>query len=334
MAEAVITQKGAGTTPAPIQQAFATRKPRSLWQDAWRRLTRNRGSIVGMGIVGFFMLVAILAPVIAPHPPQLSYAGKTYIQPMWVNLPKDPAHTGRIEFPLGTDTIGRDVFSRVIYGARTSMAVGFIPLTVILLIGMLVGMAAGFFGGQTDNLLMRFTDIIYAFPDLLFFIIMITALRDTWIGNLFNGFVLLFVSLALVSWTGVARLMRGQVLSVKEKEFIEAARSIGATSPRIMLRHILPNSLTPIIVASAFIVPAAILQEAILGFLGIGIRPSTDPNAAFPTSWGSLLLDGKIALSAQPWILIAPVICITLVMLAFTFIGDGLRDALDPRSEK
>lgn len=335
MAETALTNKGGlASPPATIQDAFANKKPRSLWIDAWHRLKRNRGSIIGLIIVTFFVLVALFAPWIAPHPPQQSFAGKTYIQPMWVQLPKDPAHTGTPEFPLGTDTIGRDVLSRVIYGARTSMAVGFIPLIVILLIGILIGMIAGFFGGQVDNLLMRFTDIVYAFPDLLFFIIMITALRDTWIGQLLNGFVLLFVSLALISWTGVARLIRGQVLSVKEKEFVEAARSIGATSPRIMLKHILPNSVTPIIVAAAFIVPASILQEAILGFLGVGIRPSTDPNAAFPTSWGSLLLDGKIAITGQPGILIAPLICVALIMLAFTFIGDGLRDALDPRSEK
>jgi oligopeptide transport system permease protein len=335
MAETALTNKGGlASPPATIQDTFANKKPRSLWIDAWHRLSRNRGSIIGLILVMFFVLVAVFAPWIAPHPPQQSFPGKTYIQPMWVQLPKDPAHSGTPEFPLGTDTIGRDVLSRVIYGARTSMAVGFIPLIVILLIGIVIGMLAGFFGGQVDNLLMRFTDIVYAFPDLLFFIIMITALRDTWIGQLLNGFVLLFVSLALISWTGVARLIRGQVLSVKEKEFVEAAKSIGATSPRIMLKHILPNSITPIIVAAAFIVPASILQEAILGFLGVGIRPSTDPNAAFPTSWGSLLLDGKIAITGQPGILIAPLICVALIMLAFTFIGDGLRDALDPRSEK
>lgn len=314
----------------PVQQAFSAKKSRSLYGDAWGRLTKNRASIGGLVVVGFFVLVAIFAPFLAPHPPQQTFAGKTYLRPMWVTLPDDPAHSGDPSFPLGTDTIGRDVLSRVIYGARTSMAVGFIPLTVILLVGMTIGMTAGFFGGQTDNLLMRFTDIVYAFPDILFFIIMITALRDTWIGGLLNGFVLLFVSLALVSWVTVARLMRGQVLSVKERDYVEAAKSIGQTDGRIMLKHILPNSLAPIIVAAAFIVPTAILAEAILGYLGIGIRPSTDPNAAFPTSWGSLLLDGRTAMTTQPALLIAPLICVALIMLAFTFIGDGLRDALDP----
>ena len=315
----------ASQTAAPstaLQQNIITRKPASLWTDAWRRLIKNRGSVIGMMIVLFFLIIAIFAPFIAPHSPQQMFPGESYKGPVWV--------TGDSRFIFGTDTIGRDVLSRVIYGARTSLAVGFIPLGVVLLIGMTVGMAAGFFGGRTDNFLMRFTDIVYAFPDILFFIIMITALRDTWIGQLLNGFILLFVALALVSWVTVARLMRGQVLAVKERDYVEAARSIGSSNGRIMLRHILPNSLAPIIVAAAFIVPSAILAEAILGYLGIGIRPTTDPNAPFPTSWGTLLLDGRVALQAQIWILIPPAVCIAVIMLAFTFIGDGLRDALDP----
>ena len=315
----------ASQTAAPstaLQQNINTRKPASLWTDAWRRLIKNRGSVIGMMIVLFFLIIAIFAPFIAPHSPQQMFPGESYKGPVWV--------TGDSRFIFGTDTIGRDVLSRVIYGARTSLAVGFIPLGVVLLIGMSVGMAAGFFGGRTDNFLMRFTDIVYAFPDILFFIIMITALRDTWIGQLLNGFILLFVALALVTWVTVARLMRGQVLAVKERDYVEAARSIGSSNGRIMLRHILPNSLAPIIVAAAFIVPSAILAEAILGYLGIGIRPTTDPNAPFPTSWGTLLLDGRVALQAQIWILIPPAVCIAVIMLAFTFIGDGLRDALDP----
>ncbi len=315
---------------ADLQRQFAMRKPTSLWADAWRRLIRNKASILGMIIVAFFVLVAIFAPVLAPHPPLQIFMGNPYRQPAWTQLPNDPAHTGDPTWILGTDTIGRDVLSRVIYGARTSMAVGFIPMFLILLIGTTLGMIAGYFGGRWDNLLMRFTDIVYAFPDLLFFIIMITALRDTWIGGLLNGFALLFVSLALVSWTTVARLVRGQVLSIKEKEYIEAARSIGATPSRIMFQHVFPNALAPIIVAAAFLVPASIVTEAVLGYLGIGIRPASDPSAPFPTSWGNLLNDGRVAIETQPVLLIAPAICVALVMLAFTFIGDGLRDALDP----
>jgi oligopeptide transport system permease protein len=177
---------------------------------------------------------------------------------------------------------------------------------------------------------MRFTDIIYAFPDLLFFIIMITALRETWLGRLLDGLFLLFVAISIINWTGVARLVRGQVLSVKEKEFVEAARSVGATGGRIMMRHLLPNSLAPIIVTSAFRVPQAILLEAILGYIGVGLRPATDPKSYFLTSWGNMLLEGRDAILTQPWLLFTPAILIALILLAFTFIGDGLRDALDP----
>lgn len=308
---------------AAAQSSLPMSKPTSLYGDAWARLSRNRASRLGILVVLFFAFVAVFAPLLAPHSPQEIFANASLKPPVW-------AAGGDPRFILGTDTIGRDVLSRVIYGARTSLAVGFIPLPVILIIGMTIGMTAGYFGGRTDNLLMRLTDIVYAFPDILFFILLVTALRDTWLGGLMNGFVLLFGALALVSWVTVARLMRGQVLAVKEREYVQAARSIGSSSSRIMLRHILPNGLAPIIVAAAFIVPTAILAEAILGYLGIGIRPTSDPNAAFPTSWGTLLLDGRTALQSQPWLLISPAICVALIMLAFTFIGDGLRDALDP----
>lgn len=304
--------------------------PTSLYRDALRRLFRNRAAALGMGIIAFFLCVGLAAPWLAPHNPLEIFPGNSYRQPMWVHVPNDPAHSGDPRFPLGTDTIWRDVLSRVIYGARTSMAVGLIPLVLILLIGMTIGMVAGFFGGSLDNWLMRFTDLMYAFPEILFFILVVTALRDTWLGQLWNGMVVLFVSLALISWVTVARLVRGQVLTVKEREYVEAAYSMGANSWHIMFKHILPNSLAPVIVAAAFLVPAAILAEAILGYLGIGIRPSTDPSAPFLTSWGALLLDGRQALGAQPALLIAPALCLVLVMLAFTFIGDGLRDALDP----
>jgi len=192
-------------------------------------------------------------------------------------------------------------------------------------------MLAGYYGGSWDNFLMRLTDIMYGFPDLLFFIIVLVALRDSWIGEFMNGLFLLFLALAVVNWVGVARLVRGQVLSLKEKEFIEAARSIGAKDSRIMMKHLLPNILGPIIVQGSFAIPSMIITEAILGYLGLGLKPSTDPNAFFITSWGSLLLEGQSAINAQPYLLLAPAICVALVVLAFTFVGDGLRDALDPR---
>ncbi|MBI5302969.1 MAG: ABC transporter permease [Chloroflexi bacterium] len=316
--------------PLPgVQAQLFTRKPTNLYQDAWNRLLKNRGAVAGMLVVGFFAVVAILAPLLAPHNALAIYPNNSYRPPMWVHS-EIASQDGHPEFPLGTDTIGRDVLSRAIYGTRTSLIVGFIPMLLIVTIGTIIGMISGFAGGRVDNLLMRFTDVIYAFPDLLFFIIMMTALRETWIGKLLNGLFLLFVSLALVNWTGVARLVRGQVLAVKEKEFVEAARMIGAGNGRIMWRHLLPNCLAPIIVSAAFRVPQAILLEAILGYIGVGVRPATDPNDFFLTSWGNMLLDGRDAILTQSWLLITPAILIAMILLAFTFIGDGLRDALDP----
>jgi oligopeptide transport system permease protein len=285
----------------------------------------------------FLVLVALFAPLIAPHNPvrgDVATAGN-YRQAAWVddaNLRRD----GTWSYPLGTDSIGRDVFSRLVYGTRVSLIVGFIPMFFTLLIGVSVGLIAGFVGGRVDNLLMRVTDVVDAFPDLLFFIIMQVSFRETAFGQAFNGLVLLFVSLSIISWTGVARLVRGQVLSLKEKEFVESARAVGTRNWQIVTRHILPNSLGPIIVAGAFIVPNAIITEAILSFLGIGVRPSVDVNNPFPSSWGNMIFDGRAgsAWQSQPWMLLAPSIAVALITLAFTFIGDGLRDALDPRDNQ
>ncbi len=305
------------------------RPSKSLGQEAWGRLIRNKASVLGMVIISFFILLAAFSSVISPKDPLALNAGKRYLPPPFdegaTNIKSEPG------FLLGTDSLGRDVLSRVIYGARVSMVVGFLPTIIILVVGTTIGMLAGYVGGRIDNLLMRITDVIYAFPDLLFFIIVMVALRDTWIGQFMNGLVLLFAALAIVNWVGVARLVRGQVLSLKQKEFVEAARCIGVKDARIMLRHILPNSLGPLIVSAAFQIPGLIITEAILGYLGVGLRPSTDSSNFFVTSWGALMLDGQSAINSQPYILLAPAICVALVVLAFTFLGDGLRDALDPR---
>jgi ABC-type dipeptide/oligopeptide/nickel transport system permease subunit len=307
-----------------------TRPPRSLWSDAWRRLLRNKAAIGGAIVILIFSLVAIFAPLLAPHNPLQIYPNSRYLPPAWEEMGPG-GKPGNPNFLLGTDSIGRDVLSRVIYGARVSMVVGLIPTLIILFLGVTVGLLAGFRGGWMDNGLMRFADIIYAFPDLLFFIIVMAALRETAIGQAMNGLLLLFVALSIVNWVGLARLVRGSALSLKEKEFVEAGRMIGASSSRIMTKHLLPNSLSPIIVFTAFRIPALIITEAVLGYLGLGLRPSTDPSDIFITSWGSLLLDGQSAINAQPWLLLAPAICVALVVLAFNYLGDGLRDALDPR---
>jgi len=319
-------------SPTPAQAAsFQLETPqRDLLADAWYRLIRNRASVIGMVIIGIFTVIALFANFIAPHNPLQLNSGKDFLPPTFIGT----SPSGKVadpQFFLGTDTLGRDVLSRVIYGARVSMLVGFLPTAIILFVGTVIGLVSGFIGGKVDNFLMRFTDVVFAFPDLLFFIIVMISLRDTFIGKLMNGLFLLFIALAIVNWVGVARLVRGSVLSLKEKEFIEAARSIGASDLRIMFRHILPNSLGPIIITAAFTIPGMIITEAILGYLGLGLRPSTDPKSFFITSWGALMLEGQTAINAQPWILLSPAICVALVVLAFTFLGDGLRDALDPR---
>ena len=306
------------------------RPSRSLGQEAVQRLFRNKASVAGMVVIAFFTLIAIFANVLAPYSPLKLHSGKKYLPPAWVKT-SNTGIVGDPEFLLGTDTLGRDLLSRLMYGARVSMVVGFLPTIIILLVGISVGMIAGFAGGRVDNFLMRLTDVIYGFPDLLFFITILVSLRDTWIGNLFNGLFLLFTALAIVNWVGVARIVRGQVLSLKEKEFIEAARCIGATNGRIMLRHLLPNVLGPVIVVAAFLIPGMIITEAILGYLGLGLKPASDSAAVFITSWGVLMLEGQSAINAQPFILLSPATCVALIVLAFTFLGDGLRDALDPR---
>jgi oligopeptide transport system permease protein len=318
------------------EQALANTRPsRSLWSDAWRRLRRNKMSMVALVYLAFLGVVALAAPLIAPHNPVQTDARRagTYRKAAWVEDP-NPMRTGNWDYPLGTDSVGRDVFSRLIYGTRISLIVGFIPMFFTLLIGVTLGLIAGYAGGFVDNLLMRFADVVFAFPALLFFIIMQISFKDSRFGELLNGLVLLFVTLSIVSWTGVARLVRGSVLSLKEKEFVESARAVGMGNGRIVTRHIFPNTLGPIIVSGAFLVPGAIITEAILSYLGIGVRPSVQLDAPFPASWGNMILDGSKAWQSQSWMLIAPAIAIALITLAFTFVGDGLRDALDPRESR
>jgi len=315
----------------PAVTAVIPVKSRNQWQDAWSRLIRNKAAVLGMIIIGLFIFVALFASVLAPQNPLEIHDGKGYLPPAWVEEGIN-GKAGESEFVLGTDTIGRDVLSRLLYGARVSMFVGLVPVFIILVIGTFIGIVAGYWGGQVDNILMRITDVFYAFPGLLFFIILMVTLRDTAVGKAFNGLLLLFLALAIVSWVGVARLVRGSVLSVKQREFVEAARSMGATDSRIMLQHILPNILSPLVVWVAFAIPGMIIAEATLGYLGLGLRPATDPSAFFITSWGVLMLEGRGAMTVQPWILLAPSLCVGFVVLAFTFLGDGLRDALDPRA--
>lgn len=312
------------------EELILSRPVRSLWSDAMARLRRNKLAVAGLFVIGFFVFVAIFAPQLAPHNPLAIYPGKSQLPPSWVNQP-EKGMVGEKAFFFGTDSIGRDVLSRVIYGARASMVVGLIPVVIILIIGGLVGLVSGYFGGWVDNLLMRITDVVYAFPDLLFYILLMVTLRETAFGKMFGGILLLFMALAVVSWVGVARLVRGQVLSIKEKGFIESARCVGASNWRIIIHHILPNCISPLVVYVAFTIPRMIIVEATLGYIGIGLRLETNEKAFFISSWGSLMSSGQASISSQPWELLAPSICVALVVLSFTFLGDGLRDALDPQ---
>jgi oligopeptide transport system permease protein len=334
MSQAAMTLATEAPPARALSELTAGRPPRSLWSNAWRQFRRNKLAMAGMVYLIFLGFVAVLAPVISPHNPvqsDLRTAGK-YRQAAWIET-DNPKTTGDWSYPLGTDGNGRDVFSRLVYGTRISLVVGFIPMVVIMLVGIPIGLAAGFVGGAVDNFLMRLTDIVYAFPALLFFIIMQISLGDTPFGRLLNGLVLLFVTLSIINWTGVARLVRGDTLALKEKEFVEAARASGASANRMITRHILPNALGSIIVAGAFIVPGAIIAEAVLTYLGIGLRPDVSLDAPFPTSWGQMIQAGQTAYRNQPWLLIAPSLAVALITLSFTFVGDGLRDALDPRDQ-
>ncbi len=299
------------------------RKQRSLWQDAWYRLRRNKAAIVGMVVVILFMLLAASVPLLTQFgflkDPLKQDTPNALMEPIWAGGKYTLA-----TYPLGSDQLGRDILSRLLWSTQISMLVGFVPVAIIFVLGVSIGLIAGYSGGWIDQILMRITDIIYAFPDLLFLFIIMATLRNTALGDVQGGLFLIFTAIAIVAWVGLARLVRGQVLSLKEREFVEAARSIGAKPARIMTRHLFPNLLAPVIVFVAFAIPNAMLAEATLSFFGIGIKPPTP-------SWGVMINEGFVVFSTTAWPVLLPAICISIVMLAFTFLGDGLRDALDPR---
>ncbi|HKW05979.1 MAG TPA: ABC transporter permease [Candidatus Dormibacteraeota bacterium] len=290
-----------------------------LWKDAWVRFRRNKLAVIGLVIVVLFVILAIGARV--PNTPgglwRLLHLAQDPFQQDVTNSVASPS----LSHPMGTDALGRDVFSRVLYGSSISLSIGIIVQFLILIVGGTIGMVAGYFGGWIDNLLMRFTDIMYAFPDLLLVLVFVAAFS--------NGprLLTIFAAIALVNWVGLARLVRGQVLSIKEKEYVEAAKMTGTAPLKLILKHLVPNSLGPVIVTLTFGIPAAIFTEAALSFLGIGIRPP-EP------SWGVMIEDGYGAIFADQWLVLFPSIAVALTMLSFTFIGDGLRDALDPRMKR
>ena len=310
--ESTLTFRGARE-----QEHALTPVPHSQWYYAWLRLRRNYAAMAGFIVIVLFYLVAILAPLLAPHDPLKQHYASTLQPGVWA--------TGDWQFVLGTDELGRDVLSRVLYGARVSMTIGLVPITITLILGGTIGMIAGVSRGTTDDLLMRLADVMYAFPQLLWLILVTVTFRESWIARQMSGLLLLFIAIAFTGWEGMARLVRGQVLQVGEKEYIVAARMIGVNRLRLMTHHVLPNILAPVIVAVAFSVPGAIMGEAGLSFLGLGITPPMP-------SWGSMINEGQPLLFAQPALMFAPAVCLALLMLACAALGDGLRDALDPQT--
>ncbi len=275
-------------------------------QDAWLRLKKNKAAMAGLGIIILISLLAIFGPLLSPY----SYSDQSLSE---ANQPPSAAHW------FGTDNLGRDLATRVCYGARISLSIGIVASLINLGIGVLYGGISGYFGGRIDSVMMRIVDILYGIPLLLYVILLMVVLKP--------GLLNVFLALGLVYWLRMARIVRAQVLGLKELEYILAARVLGASHQRLILGHLLPNSLGPIIITLTLSIPEAIFTEAFLSFIGLGV-------SAPMASWGVLASEGVVTLRSYPFQLLSPAIAISLTMLGFNFLGDGLRDALDPRMRR
>jgi len=332
-----------------------TMKPVSLWAETWRRLKKNRMAFVGLIIVCLYFLISFLIPVLPIYPyeeqviahqnlpPSFRPAGEVMLEVRKVyfgkvakaegrsalnekqlndlavlekSVKEDPVHQ-RV-YVLGTDNLGRDMLSRSIYGGRISILIGLVGTVTAVIVGIVLGAVAGYVGGKIDNYIMRFVDILYGLPYMLIVIILMAVFGKSLIN--------LFIAIALVSWLTLCRVVRGQIISLKNAEFVEAARSIGASPARIIFRHLTPNTLGVIIVFSTLMMPQFIMNESFLSFLGLGV-------SAPLASWGSLVSDGANLMELYPWQLLVPAVEMTVFLFAMNFLGDGLRDALDPQSK-
>jgi oligopeptide transport system permease protein len=294
------------TGPATLTAA-AVGPPRSLWSDARRRLARNRAAVASAGLLAFVVLACFAAPWL----PGLADPAAQDLR-LGAALPT-------VTHPFGTDELGRDLLARVLYGGRISLLVGLVGTLVSLLVGVSWGAVAGYAGGKLDEFMMRTVDVLYALPNIFLVILLMVFFS--------RSLLMLFVALGLVQWLTMARIVRGQVLTLKRQTFVEAARALGASDRSIVFRHIVPNTLGPVIVYATLTVPAVILQEAFLSFLGLGVQP---PDA----SWGTLIADGARVMALFPWLVVFPGLALSLTLLAFNFLGDGLRDALDPQDRQ
>lgn len=283
---------------------LAAVKGRSLWDDARRRLMRNRAAVAGMVVLAILTLAAVVGPYLIPY----AYDAVDK-QDVWV----PPLTDGHL---LGTDALGRDLLARLLMGLRVSLAIGLVATLVSLVIGVAWGAVAGYVGGRVDETMMRIVDVLYSLP-FIFFVILLMV---TFGSNL----ILIFVAIGAVEWLTMSRIVRGQTLTLKHKEFVEAARAAGLTSGQIIVRHIVPNLLGPVVVYVTLTIPAVILAESFLSFLGLGVQP---PMA----SLGSLIAGGASDMELAPWLLIFPSMVMVVTLMGFNFIGDGLRDAIDPK---
>lgn len=312
-----------GEEPAVSASPRPASRTRGFWADARRRLLRNPLALASMGFLAFVVAAAIVTPLLLPYSYERQDLLALYASP-------SRAHW------LGTDHLGRDLLSRLMVGARISLTVGLVAEFIILSVGAVMGSLAGFFGGWVDSLIMRVVDALYAFPDLLLIIIVMSYVKAQlggsvagWLAPLaglnsaLGGLLGVFIALGLTSWLTTCRLVRGQILSLREREFVDAARVLGAGPGRIIRTHLLPNTMGPILVAATLGVPYAILLEASLSFIGLGVDPPMP-------SWGLMISEGVQAVQSYPHVILAPAAAISLTLLGFNFLGDGLRDALDP----
>jgi ABC-type dipeptide/oligopeptide/nickel transport system permease subunit len=280
-------------------------RPRQTFlSDAWKQLKRNKLAMLGMAIIAGLFFIAIFAPLLAPYDPIEQNLKDSHLPPGGEHL-------------LGTDLHGRDLLSRLIYGTRISLLVGFLPQFLSLFLATVLGLISGYYGGWMDDLIMRLADALFAFPSLLFMMALMFVLGPK------QGLLGIVLGLGIVGWAGRARIMRGQVLTVKERAYVESARAIGARVSRIIFRHVLPNCVAPLIVTTTMAIPGAIMAEAGLSFIGLGVPPPTP-------SWGQMLFTGRSYIRQLPWLCVWPGVAIFITVLSFNLFGDGLRDALDP----
>ncbi|HDD54779.1 MAG TPA: ABC transporter permease [Chloroflexi bacterium] len=325
-----------------LNSSITQQKERSLWQKSMDRLLRNKLAVISGIFIILMVLVAVFAKQLTPY----TYAEQDLIAnnaiPKWMLfiMPEGAENYANFsdKFPLAADHLGRDLLTRTIFGARVSLTIAFAGSLVSLLIGIVYGMISGYAGGRVDNLMMRVVDFLWAFPFLIVVILLQTYFKAIAsrsggegmggafinLNNQMGGLLFLFIAIGLINWLGMARIARGQVLSYKQMEFVEAAHALGANDTRIMFKHLLPNILGPLIVAETMAIPGYIFTEAFLSFIGLGV------NAPTP-SWGIMIQEGVQALRSYPNQVLLPAIALSLTTLAFNFLGDGLRDAFDPR---